>query len=105
MVSPDLTQAGEIKELGGAKFVHCSRRYGADYRDQMDFLDRVWRDLAAVVGVEYRGQETRLWEISTDTVRDAAYQLLERADLTGGYHGIRRAEDAGGPVEERFEIF
>lgn len=102
---------GEIKLLGGAKFVQTQRDYRTtkdDYASETAFFERVQRDLCALQRIEYKGRETPFYANSAtvrDTVSEIANRIIWRADLTKGYNGLRRDERAQvSYVEERIVV-
>ena len=103
---------GDIKILGGAKFVTTSRNFKAkqdDYKSETAFWERVQRDLCDLQKIEFQGSNTDFyggvsWN-HRDTVSDIAHRVIGRADLTNGYNGLRRVESAEAMhAEERIEV-
>lgn len=84
--------SGEVKTLGGAKFVHEDRDFRTspkDWKSASDFLEKVQREICALSGVEYKGRETIVfgqadWDRQGE-VGSVVYRLLARTDLSLGY--------------------
>lgn len=97
---------GTVKVLGGAKYVHSSRRYhvaDGDYKAESAFLERVQRDLCALQGIEFAGQNTPFFATSNgyrDSVGKIANRIIWKSDLTKGYNGLRRVSRDGGQYTE-----
>lgn len=81
-------ESGEVKALGGAKFVFTHRGFG---KNEAEFLEGVQREICALQGVEFNGQDTNIfgkpWNYD-QTARRYAYKTLRGLDLTEGYKGV-----------------
>lgn len=101
---------GEVRLLGGAKYITTSRNFQAakaDYASEAAFWERVQRDLCALQGIAYEGRNTKLyangWSRDHE-VESVAYRVIASADLTKGYNGLRRAPDGNRIDREPFEV-
>jgi hypothetical protein len=96
-----IDQAGDVKELGGAKYVFANR----------DIPQDVWKQMLVDFGVlwgdPYTGNEDQLlwpeqgWN-HYHTYRQLLYRVLAQSDLTEGYHGIRQTENRDSGMMEDF---
>lgn len=103
---------GEVKILGGAKFVQTSRNFESiknDYRSESLFIERVMRDLCALQGFEFKSGSQNIngtdkWD-SYRSVIAVTRGILSSTDLTSGYGGLRHARfEAGSQPCDSFEV-
>lgn len=89
---------GQLKELGGAKYVHTSRSIYGDYKTEEAFGENVQRDLAKLQHMEYEGPLQKFYPndpSGTGCLQDAAWRVISRIDFTkGNYAGLRWLTDA-----------
>lgn len=97
-------EAGAIETLPSAKYIFADRSFiGPDGEDDWELRGRIARDLAEFYAEDFTG-DLNAWIPNSGQQRwtDAVYRLLEVADLTGGYHGVRRAPEDGSAALEVF---
>jgi hypothetical protein len=103
---PTLTidKEGNIAELGGAKYVFANRDVPRDLELRM------LHDLGELLGKPFLGDQYQLiwpeqgWN-PEHTFQTLLHRILQRTDLTAGYHGIRRTDVTCGSYETFYEIF
>jgi len=124
---------GEIKALGGAKYVQCQRdllnqeeidNYKLKWADPMrkdlwkeekTFYHTVLKDLCNAMNITYKGQHTKLpekfkvmgYRVRTQpNLGDLYHVLTNPVDFTNGYHGIKNqvCED-GHVISNMFEVY
>lgn len=81
----------------GADFVFVNRNIPDEIRQQ------IFHDLAAVMQVAYTGDEYT--KTGWGCLRDMYWPLIQKADLSNGYHGVRRTKETAGSVDQMLEIY
>jgi hypothetical protein len=99
-----IDKAGEVRELGGAKFVFENRHIPEAIETQM------FHDFGALWNQPFSGDRyQRLYPDEQGnydlTFNQIIYKLTAKADLTKGYHGIRRSAETSGLLESMFEMW
>lgn len=99
---------GEIKELGGAKYVFAVRDYAEDWKDAEAFRERVARDLCALEGLVFKDMNMNItgsekWN-NHSSLGNVVGRILSRTDLTKGYKGMKRTATTCGAWEEFYEV-
>jgi hypothetical protein len=85
---------GQLKELGGAKYVFASRAFFGDYNAEAAFFENVQRDLCALQRMPFSGPFSPVYPNSNVAVQDAAWKVVSRIDFTkGNYAGVKFGED------------
>lgn len=104
---------GEVRRLGGAKFVHTTRNFktkDGGYASEEAFLERVQRDICALQNVAFVGGNTDIYNGRTDgnyhhTAQSVARRVISQNDLTRGYNGLVRVSNADAhSFEDRMEV-
>jgi len=81
---------GQLKKLGGAKFVHTSRSIFGSYEAEAAFIENVERDLCKLQRVDYVGPYTKIFENGEKTANDLAWPIISKINfLKGNYAGLK----------------
>lgn len=85
--------------FGGARYVFENRNYGND------LYEVVAKDLCTLCNMTYTGMYQSFTETGRETLNVIVYRLLNKTDLTSGYHGVRRTEEDCGQWEDIYEVY
>jgi hypothetical protein len=84
---------GQLKELGGAKYVFASRAFFGDYAAESAFFENVQRDLCALQRMPFTGPRSPIYPNDTRPVDEVADRVVAAIDFTkGNYAGVKFSE-------------
>lgn len=75
-------------------------QYTDRFNNDEALINKVWKELCNLMGVEYQGQYTKVYENSTQTISQLVHRIFANSPLMNGYNKIKKTEKDGGLIED-----